>query len=243
MQWRSVPRAEPQNCNQKHLHDANKCAHQGMGHDRGGQDPTTLSHVRVDGAHSHSCVDTAIAQGRVLLPLLFNLLQLSCGHPSLLSKRPLTSLVKCKMQMTWSFLRTRRRICSLGLTRLPFGDVSGDSLLASALVSPQFFFSRSRWTASISQWCAFASANSVTTLVRPRQPSHRSQLWAACTKHNLVAQRRPSLFRSSLVVHLRAPEHNVCVGVCKRESFNTVCLRQITPQVVSSFVAVASGHS
>ena len=42
---------------------------------------------------------------------------------------------------------------------------------------------------------------------------------------------------------LRTPEHNVWIGDCKREPFNTVCIRQITPQVVSSFVVVANGHS
>ena len=33
-------------------------------------------------------------------------------------------------------------------------------------------------------------SDAITSLVRPRQPFHRSRLWAVCTKHSLVAQRR-----------------------------------------------------
>ena len=61
-------------------------------------------------------------------------------------------------------------------------------------------------------------SDAVTTLVRSRQSSHRSRHWVVCTNHNLFAQRRsPSLFRSSLIVHVRAPEQNVWIGVCRRE--------------------------
>ena len=53
----------------------------------------TLPRVRVDMGPTHSWV---IVQERVLSPLLFYLFrdQLGCGHPSLLSRCPLASLLK-----------------------------------------------------------------------------------------------------------------------------------------------------
>ena len=41
---------------------------------------------------------------------------------------------------------------------------------------------------------------------------------------------------STLIVHLHAPERNVWIGVRRREPFNTVCLRQNIPHMMSSFV-------
>ena len=87
----------------------------------------TLSHVHVGDAHSHSWVDTGVAQGRVLSPLLFNLLvnSVAADIPSLAVQvsacitRQVSGSSASYMQMTWSFLRTRRRICSLGSTQLP----------------------------------------------------------------------------------------------------------------------------
>ena len=105
------------------------------------------------------------------------------------------------MQMIWSFLRTRRRICSLGSTQLLIGDVSGDSLLASALISPQWWclvrrgkcpLAQSRWTASISQWYALTGtsasfwrhhyAGPITSTISPLAASgclHKPQLGRA----------------------------------------------------------------
>ena len=82
----------------------------------------------------HSWVDTGIAQGRVLSPLLFNLLvnssaaDIAAVQVFAYIARHVSGSCASYIQMTWSFLRTRRRICSLGLTQLPVGYVSGDSL-------------------------------------------------------------------------------------------------------------------
>ena len=61
----------------------------------------TLSHVRVGDAHSHSWVDTGIAQGRVLPPPAFQSPreQRGCGHPSVLSRCPPASLVKSHVRL------------------------------------------------------------------------------------------------------------------------------------------------
>ena len=134
----------------------------------------TLSHVRVGDAHSHSWVDTGIEQR-------------GCGHPSLLSRCPacITRQVSGSsasyMQMTWSFLRTRR-ICRLGSTQLPIGVVSGDSLLASALTSPlrrdKCPLAQSCWKASISQWYALTGTPASILTPSLRWTDHVNHLTA-----------------------------------------------------------------
>ena len=136
----------------------------------------TLPHVRVGDAHSHSWVDTGVAQGRVLSHLLFSLLvnrvatdiRRCCPRVRLHHSSSLKFVCQLYIHLTWSFLHTRRRICSLGSTQFPIGDVSGDSPLASALISSQSWclvrrdkcpLAQSRWTASISQWYALTNTS------------------------------------------------------------------------------------
>ena len=127
-----------------------------------------------------------------------------------------------------------------GLDAVGNGDENGDSLLVPALINRQSWLVhrdkcplvQSRLSASISQWCALSKNLGVILSPSFRQPSHVSPFRVVCTNHNLVAQRRsPNFFRESPFVHLRVPEKNVWNGICWRERFNTVCFRQIAPQI------------
>ena len=100
----------------------------------------TLSQVRVRGDVSPPWVDTGIAQGCVLSPLLFNLLVNSLAAAIRRPRRVFVSSPRQTfgslisfMQMTLLYWVKAKLTCSLPLTRSPAGEDSGASHLVLVL--------------------------------------------------------------------------------------------------------------